>query len=409
MLQPLHRRRCLFQGVATGFASLLGSRLCRAMDHVEARADSQRRFRRCLILWMEGGPSQLDTFDPKPGSARQSIKTAIDGVRFSETLPGLAERADDLCLIRSVGSREGEHERATELLHTGFAPLPSFPRPALGSMVSHTRQDPGFPRYVTLGGSGFGPAFLGDQHAPFVIEDLGTARDQLTRISQKRESLDLLAAMNNRYGHSDVSSAATQRTAQVDSVRRLLGTGFSDALRLDSVAVERRNRYGDQRFGQRLLAAWRLLKLGVPIVEAQLTGWDTHIDNQRRTESLCLQLERPWLALIDDLKSSGMWDDTLIVWMGEFGRTPRLNGARGRDHFPEITPVVLAGGQLGGRVIGETSVDGSQREGTKHSVADLFATLLTLLGLDIETEYTTEFGSPTTVTDQGKPIEAIIA
>jgi uncharacterized protein (DUF1501 family) len=123
---------------------------------------------------------------------------------------------------------------------------------------------------------------------------------------------------------------------------------------------------------------------------------------------LCRQLEQPWLALMHDLQQSKLWDDTLVVWMGEFGRTPRLNGRAGRDHFPEATPVVLCGGNLGGNVVGQTSNDGSQRVGEKHSVADLVATLLTLLGVDINATYTTDFGSPTSVTDDGTPIDQII-
>ena len=407
-MNNIQRRSFLQHGVATGFGSVFGHRLCHAMEGPKSEAS----FRRCLVLWMEGGPSQQDTFDPKPASPRESIATRVDGIRFSETLPGLAERADQLCLLRSVGSGEGEHTRATELMHTGFSPLPSFPRPPIGSMVSHQGADPGFPRYVTLGGRGFGPAFLGNEHGPFVIEDISTARNQLEKINQKRSSLDLLAAMNERYANEQSTGAeslpvATQRSFQIESVRQLLGTGFPDALRLESALPDRHERYGKQPFGQRLLAAWRLLNLGVPFVEAQLGGWDTHIENQRRTEGLSRQLERPWLALMDDLQASGLWDDTLIIWMGEFGRTPSVNGAGGRDHFPEVTPVVLAGGNLGGRVVGQTSEDGRMRVGETHSVADLFATVLSLMGLDIDAGFTTAFGSPTTITDGGTPIASL--
>lgn len=391
--------------MATGFGSLFGARVCRALEKPRRAAP----FRRCLVLWMEGGPSQQDTFDPKPGGPRKSIATNVDGLRFAETLPGLAQRADQLCVLRSVGSREGEHARATELLHTGFAPLPSFPRPSMGSMISHQRDDPGFPRYVTLGGGGFGPAFLGSEHGPFVIEDIAAARNQLKRVDQKRSALELLATFNESYVATGAVPGAIDRSSQIDSVRRLLGTGFPEALQLDSADSNQRNRYGNQPFGERLLTAMKLLELGVPFVEAQLAGWDTHVDNVRRTDALCEQLEQPWIALMDDLQRSGMWDDTLIVWMGEFGRTPRLNGAAGRDHFPEATPVVLAGGNLGGKVIGQTNDTGTQRVGETHSVSDLFATVLSLMGLDIDAEFTTEFGSPTTVTDNGDVIDSLLS
>lgn len=402
------RRRLLgglgYPAIAAGFSALLGSRAAGAL----AGWSPNGRFKRCVVLWMEGGPSQLDTFDPKQGGPRGSVATQVPGVQFAETLGGLAAKADQLCLIRSVGSREGEHARATELMHTGFSPLPSFPRPAIGSMVSHRRDDQGFPRYVTLGGVGFGPAFLGNEHGPFVIEDIQAARNQLGRVTQKRQAMDLLATLNSQYAETNRSVALTRRTDSVDAVRRLLDTPFPEALNLELAGQAAMDRYGDHTFGRRVLAAMRLLKLGVPFVEVQLSGWDTHVDNQRRTNQLCRQLEQPWLALIKDLQADNLWDDTLIVWMGEFGRTPRLNGRAGRDHFPEATPVVLAGGNLGGNVIGQTSDDGSQRVGDKHSVADLIATLLTLLGVDTTATYTTDFGSPTGVTDDGTPIEPIV-
>lgn len=400
----LTRRELLGRATTVGFSSLLGSRICRAL----ANSDPTGPFKRCLVLWMEGGPSQLDSFDPKRGGPRNSLATNVPGVDFADTLGGLAQRADELCVIRSVGSREGEHTRATELMHTGFSPVPSFPRPAIGSMVSSKRDDPGFPRYVTLGGFGFGPAFLGSQHGPFVVEDIEAAKNQLERVMQKRRALDLLTELNASYSESTYSPALVERSSSLQSVRGLLGTSFPDALNVNAVSQADRQRYGDHVFGRRVLAARRLLQLGVPFVEAQLNGWDTHIDNQRRTDDLCRKLQQPWLALMDDLQKSGRWDDTLVVWMGEFGRTPRLNGRAGRDHFPEASPVVLAGGNLGGRVIGQTSDDGSRREGEKHSVGDLMATLLTLMGLDVTATYTTDFGSPTTVTDEGTPIERIV-
>lgn len=396
-------RRAFLGGCsAAGFSSIFGAPICRALANQVPKGP----FKRCVVLWMEGGPSQQDTFDPKPG-ARDSVATSVHGVRFADTLSNLASRADELCVVRSVGSREGEHTRATELMHTGFSPVPSFPRPPIGSMVSHKRNDPGFPKYVALGGNGFGPAFLGADNGPFVIGELDTAREQLARIEDKKEAMDLLTHFNAQYGQQAVSPALQQRASSIEAVRRLLDTPFPEALDVKSAKAGDRERYGDHEFGRRVMTAARLLRIGVPFVEAELPGWDTHIDNNRRTDQLCGQLQHPWLALIDDLQQSGMWDDTLIVWMGEFGRTPRLNGRAGRDHFPESTPVVLAGGNLGGRVIGQTSEDGTQRIGQKHSVADLMATLLMLMGLDPEDSYTTDFGSPTTATDGGKPIGEI--
>jgi uncharacterized protein (DUF1501 family) len=401
----LNRRKFMGHASEIGFSSLLASHIHQTL----AAAGPTGHFRRCVVLWMGGGPSQLDTFDPKAGGPRKSIATVASGLRIADTLPGLAARADELCVIRSVGSSEGEHARATELLHTGFAPLPSFPRPPLGSFISNASPDPGFPRYVTLGGTGFGPAFLGNDHGPFVIQDLDTAKQQLDRVTQNRRALDVLGKFNDEYSQTIYAPSLSRRSTRIASVRELLETRFPNAIDLKTVKAADRDRYGDDQFGQRILTAMRLLKLGVPFVEAQLGNWDTHVDNTRRTNQLCGQLERPWLALMDDLKASGLWDDTLVVWMGEFGRTPQLNGNGGRDHFPEATPVVLAGGNLGGRTVGATNADGSRRVGQKHSVADLVATIVTLLGLDLNETYTTDFGSPTTLTDDGEPIRQIVS
>ena len=401
-------RRYFGQTTAAGFSSLLTSVYPFGLTAANASSSpATAKFRRCVVLWMEGGPSQLDTFDPKDLGPRESVATNVSGLKFADSLAGLAARADQLCVVRSVGSREGEHTRATELMHTGFAPVPSFPRPALGSVVSSVAGSSDVPNYVTLGGIGFGPAFVGQQHGPFVIEHIDSAKDQLARISSKRRGMDLLSQLNRDYAQHTEFADANHRAASIESVHRLLQTPFEKAIDPKAASARDRQRYGDHTFGQRVLAARELLKIGVKFVEVQLPGWDTHIDNQVRTSKLCKELEQPWVALMDDLQQANLWDDTLVVWMGEFGRTPVINGRAGRDHFPEATPVVLAGGNLGGRVIGGTN-DAGRREGETHSVADLMATIMTLMGVDIDKDYTTDFGSPTTITDDGVPIESIL-
>jgi uncharacterized protein (DUF1501 family) len=151
-----------------------------------------------------------------------------------------------------------------------------------------------------------------------------------------------------------------------------------------------------------------LLEAGVRYVEVQLDGWDTHVGNFPAVRRLCRQVEPAWLALMDDLRSSGLWEDTLILWMGEFGRTPNINSQNGRDHYPRNIPVVMAGHSIGGRVIGSTGDDGRQHENSS-SVADLMYTLMTLLGVNPAQEFTTEFGSPTTATEDGKLIPGILS
>ena len=293
-------------------------------------------------------------------------------------------------------------------MHTGFTPVPSFPRPSLGSLVASQSADHGLPRYVTLGEAAFGAAFLGSQHGPFVIGDLEAAKAQLDHVNSRRQAIELLSEMNRRHANRHDAASLHQRTGEIESVRKLLKTPFSDALDVSFDTGGDRDRYGDHPLADRMRVAHRMLRLGVPFVEVQFGGWDTHVDNGRRTERLCRELEQPWLALMDDLQSSGLWDDTLLVWMGEFGRTPTINAGGGRDHYPETTPVVLAGGNLGGTTVGRTSDDGARRLDARHSVADLMSTVLTLTGFDIEQTLTTDFDSPTTVTDGGTPIAEIV-
>ncbi|TWT98467.1 DUF1501 domain-containing protein [Stieleria varia] len=398
------RRECLAAAGSVGLCAAFGNQLAAATPRLSQTAP----FRRCLVLWMEGGPSHIDTFIP---TRDEHVQTALADMPFAPAMQAFVAYASDLCVVKSVGGREGEHVRASSLLHTGFAPSPSFPRPSFGSMVSHSRIDEGLPRYVTLGNQAYGPAFLGVENGPFVISDPEQAMRQIQRLGKRTVELDALQRFNQLHHLGDsraIRDASQRRDASVDSVRRLLATDFGDALDTTRAPSDQRAAYGQDEFGKRMLAARRLLEVGVPIVEVQLGGWDSHVDNLRTVNRLCGQLLPPWIALIEDLKRTGQWSDTLIVWVGEFGRTPTINGRAGRDHYPEIIPVVLAGGNLGGHVVGATDNQAGSRVGPKHTVADLMATLLFLMGLDTQTEYTTSFGSPTSMTDGGTPIDEIV-
>ena len=401
------RRQWMRAGSAAGISTWLG--------HLVAQSASAARdtrepapFQRCITLWMQGGPSQMETFDPKPGTETggplRAVSTRVPGMQLSETLSGLARYADDLCVIRSVGSTQGEHDRASHLLHTGYERIDSFPRPARGSFVSSSRPATDVPGFVTLGGQVYGPAFLGTSHGPFVVNHLGRTIETIRSVHRRSDRLDLLAELNQRSDQSSGGVLLRQRTEQIDSVRRLLKSSFADALDISAEDATTRSRYGESDFGRNVLAARRMLEAGVRYVEVQMPGWDTHVGNVPAVKRLCQQLEPAWIALIDDLKSSGLWDDTLILWMGEFGRTPIINGQNGRDHYPRSIPVTLAGRHIGGRVIGSTGKDGMEYSEKPNSVADLMYTLMNLLGVDADQEYTTTFGSPTSATDGGEMI-----
>ncbi|MEM6780203.1 MAG: DUF1501 domain-containing protein [Planctomycetota bacterium] len=404
----LHRRQWIQSFTAAGLSTSLGRMV--AGETLTGR-DPDPPYRRCMTLWMQGGPSQLDTFDPKPGTESagpfQAVPTNVPGIQFCQTLPRLATRADQMALLRCVGSNQGEHERATHLMHTGFERIASFPRPSLGSFVSHLRRQSTLPGFVTLGDQVFGPAFLGSQHGPFVIGDVDRVRETLRRVQRHRDRLDLIGDLNRHSAASLSGVSVRQRADEIDSIRRLIESPFATALDLEQENHKTRERYGDSQFGRRVLAGRRLLESGVKYVEVQMPGWDTHVDNFPAVNRLCQQLEPAMIALMDDLMANGLWNDTLILWMGEFGRTPRVNGGRGRDHFPQSIPVVMAGHGFGGRVIGSTGPEGRD-VGESRSVADLMYTLMVCMGIDAESEWTTAFGSPTTATEGGGLIEGVL-
>ncbi len=368
-----------------------------------------QKAKRCVVLWMEGGPSQLETFDLKPGTrtggSTQTIATRADGIEISEFLPRIAQHMDQLSVIRNLTSREGDHDRGTYYLHTGYTPVPSFPRPAAGSVISRYAEDSDIPKFVQLGGANVGPAFMGPDHAPFTIEDPNRARELLEDLRRHRSRMGLIQKLSQEFETTHPEAMVERRKSMLHRIERLVTTRFIDALDWQKEPTPVQERYGQTDFGKSCLLARRLLECGVHFVEVVLSGWDTHANNAAEVRQLCTQLDGPWASLMEDLKSSGLLDETVVVWMGEFGRTPQINAQNGRDHFPDVTPVVIGGGGLsGGRVIGKTNHLGTEIEGPSHRVADLFATLYQAMGIRPDEEFQTDFGSPTTATEDGKLI-----
>lgn len=367
--------------------------------------------RRCIILWMDGGPSQFETFDPKPGKGTggptRSIGTEVEGIEFSEHLPELAKRAGDLNVLRTVQSDEGEHVRASYLNHTGFKPVSGFPRPEIGSLFAHQFRSNELPGFVTLGGVGYGPAYLGDAYAPFAIENPEKTVRLLRELHSNSRRFELLDSLSRDFDAGHDFGGIRTRRANLERIERLLDTDLAELLDVDGKAAAAA--YGSGDFARRLLMARRLIEGGVTCVEVQLGGWDTHQNNFSTVASLCGQLDRAWAGLIDDLKQRRLWEDTLVIWMGEFGRTPIINARSGRDHFPAISNVVLSGGGLpGGTVIGKTSQLGDRIEQRPIPTADLFATIVHLMGVSPDQEFETTFGSPTQATDHGQAIQELL-
>ncbi len=402
-----------------------------------AAADHPERKRSCIVLWMSGGPTQTDTFDPKPehanGGPFQAIPTATPGIRIGEHLPAVAKEMGQLAIVRSMSTKEGDHGRATLHLRTGNLPQGAIEFPTLGSLVAKEREQPGadLPGYVSITPRGFGSAslsagFLGPQYAPLVVggssdvfsgestgglrvENLGLPmKVRPTRADERRELLAELEAdfLNARPGVATKShSSAYQRAA------RLMRESAARAFELEDEDPALRDRYGRNRFGQGCLLARRLIERGVPFVEVCLGGWDTHDNNFTQVKSLCQTLDPAWATLMADLKERGLLDSTTIVWMGEFGRTPGINPRQGRDHYPNAWSVVLGGGGIkGGQVVGKTSTSGLDVEERPVAVPDLLATICLALGLDPTKQNMSNVNRPIRIVDQSaKPLHEVLA
>jgi hypothetical protein len=360
--------------------------------------ESTQRKRSCILLWMAGGPSQMDTFDLKPGHDNggpfREAATSVPGLRIGEHLPRLAGQMDKLAVVRSMRTREGDHGRATAHLRTGYTPQGSIRFPTLGALVSNECAQlnadlPGFVSVMPQGAfaqASVAAGFLGPRHAPLVVGGQGgTLRvdDLQTPTAQARRRLDLLRAMESEFLTSRAGPGTASHVHAYDRADRLQRPAAARAFDLNDEAPATRDRYGRSNFGQGCLLARRLVERGVPFVEVTLGGWDTHDNNFEQVRGLCDVLDPAWAALMDDLSQRGLLEETLVVWMGEFGRTPGINPRSGRDHYPAAWSVVLGGaGIRGGQVVGRTSHEGARVIDRAVAVPDLMATICLGLGLD---------------------------
>ncbi len=414
-------RRDFLRTVAAGAAGLgvLGWK-----EAVTAHADELRRQgRACILLFMRGGPSQFETFDPKPGAPTggptQAIDTAVPGVRIAEPWTNTARVMNDLALIRSMTNREGEHQRATYQMHTGYLPLGGVRYPSLGAVAAREigPRESELPHFVSVGNrfTTIGSGFLGMAYAPFIVANPNQmpANSELPAgVNDRRfgRRLDLMRDLEQDFAETGGAARVRDHRALVGGAARMVR---SPQLRAFDVSQERdavRDRYGRTPFGQGCLLARRLVEAGVTFVEVELNGWDTHQNNFERTRTLSETADRGLAALVTDLRERRLLERTLVIWMGEFGRTPRINANTGRDHFPRAFSVALAGaGVRGGRVIGATSARGADVSERPVTVPDLFCTFCHALGIDPRRENMTPIGRPIRVVDGGQPVRELFA
>jgi uncharacterized protein (DUF1501 family) len=407
-----------------------------------AAAKSSERKRSCILLWMAGGPSQTDTFDLKPGHANggpyKEIATSVPGIKISEHLPKIAQHMKDMVLVRSMSTKEADHGRATYFLRTGRLPTGPIQYPPLGSFVSKEleRPDAELPGFVSiapfrfLNAAAYTPGFLGPQYAPLIVgenggggpqrggdvaqalrvQDLDLPRDVNAKRSAAR--LHMLDEMEQEFlAHHASIAAESHRTAYQRAVTMMQSSAVK-AFDLAEEPAKLRDAYGRNLFGQGCLLARRLVERGVPFVEVSLNGWDTHQNNFEQVKRLSGTLDSAWATLMDDLKERGLLDSTLIVWMGEFGRTPKIVADRnGRDHWAVSWSTVLAGGGIkGGQVVGKTTPDGMAIEERKVEVPDLLGTICLALGLDPRKQNNSNVGRPIRLVEPtAKPITEVVA
>ena len=381
--------------------------------------DLARRRKAAIMLWMGGGPSTIDIWDMKPGQPAGGPFKAIDagGVQICEHLPLLARQMRHLAVIRSMSTREADHNRGRYYMHTGYVPNPNVEHPSYGAVLAHELVDQRpaleIPPFVSVGGSSVGPGFLGMAMAPFVVDSRGQLRNlkagvKVQRLAQRAEALDVI---ERRFVNQRRGRAAEDHMSILHKTLTLMTSNQLAAFKTDGEPASVRERYGNTRFGRGCLMARRLVEAGVVFVEVDLGGWDNHGNIFPTLKDNKLpELDQGMSALVEDLDQRGMLGDTAIVWMGEFGRTPRINGRAGRDHWARAWSVVLGGaGMRGGIAIGRTNKDGTQVETEPYSSEDVMATVCRALGISLQTIYTSHGGRPMKIAAGGKVIDGLLA
>jgi uncharacterized protein (DUF1501 family) len=386
-------------------------------------ADPKAKAKAMILLWMQGGPSQLDTWDPKPGAETggpfKAIETKLEGTTICEHLPLLSKASDRFSVVRSLHSKDPNHDTARYLLHTGYRVDTTVQHPHLGSLIAKELGQPlkDLPGCVTVGNDpGVGAGYLEPELAPLYIEKVDNPLEdlQLPRGVNKFRLTDregLLDQQNASFaaGHAKDARVEQHREAQRRALALVRSTHVQ-AFDVSGEPEETRALYGDAAFGKACLMARRLVAEGVRFVEVTLADWDTHTDNFNRSRKLMEQLDKGFSGLLADLDQKGLLSSTLVVCMGEFGRTPRINAAQGRDHFTRGFSAALAGGGIaGGRAIGRTNDLGTEIKERPVSVQDLFATIYGQLGVDPRREYTSQSGRPIKILDGGEAVKELVS
>jgi len=383
-------------------------------------AELQRRGRSMILLWMGGGPSQFETFDPKPGHENggptEAIDTAVSGIRIAQGWTETAKVMNDLAIIRSMTNKEGSHPRATYQLHTGYIPSGSVKHPALASALAKEIADPSFDLPVVVSvGQTQGAGFLGVNYEPFVVDNPGTLPQNVaTTVPTDRYSrrLGLLDRLEDDFAARGGEVVVKNHRDLYGKTSKMVLSSSLKAFDIGDEPQALKDRYGNSQFGRGCLLARRLIESGTTFVEVSSRGmggnWDTHDNNFERTTTLAGDVDPAMAALIGDLKDRGLLETTLVVWMGEFGRTPKINPRGGRDHYPRVFNAAVAGcGVRGGQVIGASTEDGMGVDRDPVTPNDLFCSICQALDVDPRKENMSPLGRPMKIVDGGEPVAAL--
>lgn len=401
------------------------------ISHVKANAaDLKKRQKACILMWMSGGPPSIDIWDLKPesknGGEFKPINTKGD-LQISEHMPKTAQVMDNLSVIRAMSTREADHGRGRYYMHTTFVPNPTVVHPAFGSVVSYEakRTNLEIPSFISIGGGGSSPGYMGMTHAPFLVDSSGRINNAdvgevgLDRLGQR---LTMLESIEDNFIKSDRGESGEAHKKVYEKAVHLMKSKQMDAFKIDQEKKEVLDAYtgaptqggmmgGGGQFGRSLLMARRLVEAGVPFVEVDFGGWDLHanvfetLKNQRLPA-----LDSGIAALTADLKQRGMLNDVVLVWMGEFARTPRINQDVGRDHWANSWSVMIGGGGLkGGLAVGETDKDGLSVSSPKsYQPGDVWATVSHALGIPLDTVHKSKNGRPMKLANGGTAIQELV-
>lgn len=376
----------------TGATVLNWGGLTESADVIE---QARREQKHCILLWLNGGASQFETLDMKPdrstGGMFRPISTNLPDVQICELMPKMAQQMDKIATIRSMRTSQVDHPGGIYLMHTGYQPSATTRFPEIGAICAkyHGQPEPNLPNFIKISSNGnAGSGFLGPQYLPFSLDADGNlppfaGSNSKPEVEARRNEIRMF--VEDRFAERNPAEPARMHIEAYQAARRL--NEARKAFNIDADWEKSKDLYGDSLFGKRCVLARKLVESGVPFVEVGQSGYDTHADNFWGHKGLVPPMDHAWSGLLVDLEQRGLLEKTVVIWMGEIGRTPRINNRSGRDHYVRCWSAALAGGGIkGGQVYGASDEDGFDVKDNPVTEGDFFATIYKALGVDPTTE-----------------------